>query len=334
MTTRPSVFVGSLGGTITMRSPRGGGAVRPELSAEDLVGAIPQLADVADVWARELAQLPGASLGFADLLGAWAQAVAAVDRGAAGAVLVQGTDTMEESAYLLDLFWDRPAPLVLTGAMRAPDAPGADGPANLMAAVRTAVSPASTGLGVVVVMNDAIHLATKVRKTHASATDAFTSADGPIGWVQEGQVLLSPLPRRAEALPAPSDPGAADKTKVALIETCLGDDGQLLRLAARLGYAGAVVGAFGAGHVSAALAEVVSDVGADIPVVYATRTGAGSTLDHTYDFPGSEIDLRRRGAIPAGWLDPRKARLLLWSLLATGCGRDTIADEFDRRGRR
>ncbi|MGH3361713.1 MAG: asparaginase domain-containing protein, partial [Nocardioides sp.] len=121
--------LGSLGGTITMTTARGGSGVAPTMSADDLLAGMPDAAGVADVDTATLATVPGASLGFADVLGALEWAERKVADGCAGVVLVQGTDTLEETSYLLDLHWDRPEPLVVTGAMRPPSSPGADGPA-------------------------------------------------------------------------------------------------------------------------------------------------------------------------------------------------------------
>jgi L-asparaginase len=125
-----------------------------------------------------------------------------------------------------------------------------------------------------------------------------------------------------------------------MIDACLGDDGSLLRLARSGGFTGAVVSAFGAGHVSFGLAEAIGeavDGGGDaaataMAVVFASRTGAGCTLGDTYAFTGSERDLIKRGAVPAGWLDPYKARVLLWALLAARASPERIREEFARRG--
>src|SRR5690606_35815882 len=133
-------------------------------------------------------RLPSASLGFDDLLALAAEIRGRLARGGVdGVVVTQGTDTLEEAAYLLDLFHTAAEPVVVTGAMRNPALAGADGPANLLAAVRTAAHPASRGRGVLVVLADQIHAASRVRKTHTSGVGAFTSPDsGPLGLVAEG----------------------------------------------------------------------------------------------------------------------------------------------------
>jgi len=128
--------------------------------------------------AESLLQLPSASLSFDHLLECLRWAEAKVDAGAVGVVLTQGTDTLEETAFFLDLYWDRPQPLILTGAMRTPAAVSADGPGNLLAAVQTAIAPGSRGRGVLVVMNDTIHAARWVSKADALSLHAFVSPDG------------------------------------------------------------------------------------------------------------------------------------------------------------
>ncbi len=245
-------------------------------------------------------------------------------------VLVQGTDTLEETAYLLDLFWDKPQPLVVTGAMRSPQRAGSDGPANLMAAVTTAAAPASRGLGVLVVMNDEIHAAARVAKTDSMAVEAFRSpVFGPLGRLVEGTPVYGNRPGRHPALEGPV--GTAS-TRVALLITHLGDDGELLRLVTSAGYDGVVLASLGVGHVPTEVAEAVSVAAARMPVVFASRTGGGTTARETYGFVGSERDLLGRGAIGAGWLTPVKARLLLWTLLAQGRERDEIAEQLVLRG--
>jgi len=305
--------------------------VVPAMRAEDLVAEVPQLEQVAELQASTLRSLPGASLAYDDVLEALRWARDAVDAGASGAVLVQGTDTLEESAYLLDLFWDRPQPLVLTGAMRSPQQAGADGPANLLAAVTVAASTALVDAGVVVVLNDEVHAAARVRKQDASALHAFTSPrTGPLARVLEGEVAAINRPSRVPALPVPEEDSVV---RVALLESSLGDGGELLPLVVDAGYDGVVLGAFGVGHLSAVAAEAVTTAVAQVPVVVASRTGGGSTLRSTYGFAGSESDLLQRGAVLAGWLDPRKSRLLLRTLLALGRSREEIASEFEQRGR-
>ncbi|TQN43483.1 asparaginase [Blastococcus colisei] len=322
---RPLVAFGSLGGTITMTPFPSSGGIEPRLTAEDLAASVPGLDGVAEVRVATLARVPSASLLPQDVVDAVAWAREQVAAGAAGVVLAQGTDTLEETSFLAGLYWDLPEPLVVTGAMRGPAQASPDGPANLLAACRVATAPAFRDAGVLVVLDDTVHAARTVRKTHSWSLGAFHSADGgPVGQVVEGAVHVHRLPRRGAPLPRPrTDPD------VPLLETFLGDDGALLRTVREHGARGVAISAFGAGHTSTGLAEEISTtVAAGIPVVVSTRTGAGGTLTGTYGFAGSEIDLQARGAVLTGALDARKSRLLLWALLAGGVPRERVTGHF------
>lgn len=316
----------SLGGTIAMTGDGSGGVV-PALSGAQLLSAVPGLAETGvEVEVHDFRRVPGASLNLSDIA-ELAEAIAErVAAGVDGVVVTQGTDTIEETAYALDLLHPGDAPVVVTGAMRNPTMAGPDGPANLLAAVLTAASPAARGLGCVVVLADQVHAARHVRKTRSTSTAAFTSPNcGPIGQVAEGQVrvLLAPPPR--SVLPVPEQPG---KVRVPVLPVTLGDDGDSLRLLE--GHVdGLVIAGFGAGHVPEATVDALTVHASRVPVVLASRTGSGPVLRRTYGFPGSESDLLDRGLIGAGLLDPYKARLLLILLLAGGADREQITAHFD-----
>ena len=332
------VAVFALGGTISMTpSAQGPGAV-PALLADDLLEAVPQLAATGiELVVRDFRQVPGASLTIADVVELAAAIEAEAADGARGAVVIQGTDTIEETAFLLDLLCWPAVTVAVTGAMRHPGLPGADGPANILGAVLAAASPRLHGAGCVVVLGDEIHAACFVRKVHATSVTAFASPGaGPLGQVIEGEVLplLRPAPRLADALPWPPLTvltGRAGRSsrpvRAGLVTLCLGDDGELLRAAADR-YDGLVVAGFGAGHAPAWLVSDLAAAAQRLPVVLASRAGAGTVLRQTYGFPGSERDLQDRGLISAGFLDPLKARLLLHVLLAGGAGRPAIAAAF------
>jgi L-asparaginase len=334
---RPRVLIISCGGTISSLPHGTGQAAAPAATGPELVAGVPGLADIARVQAQTFSVVPSS---FATL-GTVYQLLAEIERildhpgedGAyCGVVATHGTDTLEEVAFALDLHWRRDEPLVVTGAMRTLGTPGADGPANLLAAVATAASPDARGLGVLVVLNDQIHSAALVRKEHATRVDTFRSrAAGPLGLVSERQatLLLRPL-RRVVLGPAPR----RTDVPVALITCSLGTEARIVTAVATAGYSGVVIEALGAGHLPPAIAESpeLARLHDAVPIVIASRTGAGPTLCSTYDFAGSEVQLRKRGFMFAGILDGRKSRILLATLLALGQDRVSIAREFQRFG--
>lgn len=314
--TRPRILVVALGGTIAM-TPAATGGIAPTLTGADLVAAVPGLGELAEIDARTPFQLPSASLTLPQLARVAALIDAELTAGAQGAVVVQGTDSIEESAFLLACLVQSPRPVVVTGAMRGAQMAGADGPANILAAVTVAMQ-APAGMGALVVLNDEVHAARFVRKGHTGVTSAFTSAPyGPIGHVIEGEFTpaLRPTPLKRYA-PRADLAAGVQVPPVALIQIGLGDDGRLLSVLPGLGYRGAVLAAMGAGHVPAAMVAPIEALVAQIPVILTSRVVEGPVFTHTYGYPGSERDLLARGVIGGAALGPLKARLLLQLLLA------------------
>jgi len=338
----PDVAVFSLGGTIAAthsgegHSAEGhsgegapGNGVTPRLGADELVAAVPQLRNVAVLETVAFRQVASSNLTFADLVALAGEIEKRFEAGFAGVVVTQGTDTIEETSFALDLLVRGRRPVVVTGAMRNPTLAGADGPANLLAAVQVAAAPQAAGQGTLVVLNDEIHAARFVRKTHTSSPSTFRSGPaGPIGWVVEGRVRIG---LRVPELPQVV-PGVCDREvpPVALLGCAVGDDLRLVAHLREAGYAGLVLQGFGGGHVPAHVVPALGDLAGQIPVVLASRTGGGETLTSTYGSPGSERDLLSRGLIPAGFLDGPKARVLLSLVLAGGSGIDGAREAFER----
>lgn len=322
---KPKLLVVSTGGTITMTSKAGASGIAPTLTAADLLQAVPQIAQLSEIEALTFSSMPGASLTLENII-ELAQTINLKLAGdIAGAIVIQGTDTIEETAFLLNALVGSDKPVVVTGAMRGAQAAGADGPANLLASVVVAISPAATGRGTLVVLNDQVHSARFVKKGHTALPSSFVSpAAGPVGLVYEQHVLFSSAPpsnRIALTAPPIVHP-------VAVIKASLGDDGRLLPTLPDLGYRGAVIEAMGAGHVPGRWTEALAQLAQIMPVVLAVRTIGGPVFTKTYGFSGSEIDLISRGLIPAGILDPLKARLLLSLMLGHGKSSDEIRAGF------
>jgi L-asparaginase len=291
-----------------------------------LEGLLVTAATAASFVMTESSSVPSADLTLEDVVRAHADARAHVLEGANGVVVLCGTDTLEEVAFGLDALWDLDAPVVVTGALRTPDAPGADGPANFVAAAAVATDPRAAGRGCLVVLNDEIHAARYVSKRHPSNPAAFRSSPvGPVGAVTEGRVrFFARTPRPAAVT---FDPGS-HPAPVALLTFAIGDSANLLESVEAAGYRGLVIEGSGGGSVSARWAASLARLATRIPVVYASRTGTGPVLQATYGGGGGEVALNRLGIRPAGDLDGLKARVLL--SLVIGASPDPLA-EFELR---
>ncbi len=322
---RPRLVLVSLGGTITMTASAGPGIV-PTLTGADLVAAVPALAEVADIEAVSPFRLPGPSLTLAHLREVARLLNARLAGDVAGAIVVQGTDTIEETAFVLDLLVGGDKPVVVTGAMRGPEAPGADGPANLLASAIVAAAPAARGLGTLVVLNDTIHAARFVQKASTFLPSTFASlATGPLGCVIEGRARVDMRVTRSAVIAGGAD--GVDQP-VALLTAALGDDGRMLAGLPDLGYRGLVIEAMGVGHVPAAIVPALARLAEIFPVVLSSRVASGPVFARTYGFPGSETDLLARGLIPGGALGGLKSRLLLSLLLGVGLQGPQLREAF------
>ncbi|MBM3645144.1 MAG: asparaginase [Alphaproteobacteria bacterium] len=338
----PRVSILALGGTIATRRDATG-AMQMGLGADDLVAAVPGLAGIATIRAETLSRVGSHSLSIAQIR-ALARRIEADDADAV--VVTQGTDTLEETAFLLDLLGESRKPLVVTAAMRNPALASADGPGNLLAAVRLAVDPwvreRPAALGPLVVLLDQVHAAADVVKAHPVRIDAFTSPQtGPLAVFVEGRVVPLAFPVRAamertRAMLGPRRRDSESHAPVALLWLGLDDDGALVEAMLRapdlLGYRGAVIAAMGGGHAPESMASRLGRLAKALPTVVAARSGGGPMLRETYAGPSAEIELRRAGLIWGGRLHPLKARLLLSTALDCDVPPRRLPELFDAWG--
>lgn len=315
------VLLASLGGTIASIRTAPGEPPAPMLDAADLVASAVGVEGVAEVRAASLRAAESSDLELPDVLELRHALVGAVADGFDGMVVTQGTDTLEETAFAMDCLHAGAEPVVFTGAMRTADATGADGPANVLAAVRVAASEAARDAGTLVVMNGIVHAARFVRKSHAQSLEAFRSPGvGAMGRVDEGRVRLAwrpqPMLRRLV-------PGEGPVPSVALLTASLGDDGRLLDSILPAGYEGVVVEGFGEGHVPPAWLPGLDRLARRIPVVMTSRTGAG-------EINGGNLApaLSAAGVIPGGGLSGVKVRVLLTLQLWSGWALERIRREL------
>lgn len=320
----PRLAVIGLGGTIAMK-PGAKGAV-PGLSAEDLLELLPPAVSGLVSRVENFRQLPGAHLSLEDLAQLAAHIshlvqVEAID----GIVVMQGTDTIEETVFALELLYPGAAPLVVTGAMRHAGLTSSDGAGNIAAALSVAGSSQARERGALVCFNDEIHCAMAVQKTAATNLAAFSSPGlGPIGHVIEGRAEFLLQARRWPVVT--EDASRVEPAPVALLAASLGASPDLVETVAQLGYRGCVVQATGAGHLPATWVEPLTALVQQMPVILATRVSRGPILSSTYAFPGSEFDLINRGLLSAGYLCASKSRILLSMALGSGLDRDAISN--------
>lgn len=302
------------GGTISMqRDARAGGNV-PAHGGAALVALAPGLAGVSPFRIEDWGRYPACHMGH-DLLWALRCRVEAVIReeAPAGVVVTHGTDTLEETAYLLGRTLDPSVPVVLTGAMRTSSDPGWDGPRNLTDAARVAADAGSRGRGAMVAFAGAVYDGCEVAKVQATALEAFAAPHtGAIGTVAGEAVHFTAPPRGRRPL-RPEGLGA----RVALIPMTIGDDGTLLDLA-RPGHDGVVLAAFGSGNLPpGAVPAIERWLGAGKPVILASRCLYGEVTP-AYAFPGGGAALVRAGVVPAGPRTPAQARMELTIALSAG----------------
>jgi L-asparaginase len=303
--------------------PAAGGFV-PVLAGSELLAATAGLAEIADLVAIDRGLKPASHFDFGDLFGISAAVEEALsDPAVDGAVVVQGTDTIEETAFFLDLLHAGPKPVVVTGAMRSASAADYDGPANIRNAVRVAASRAVAGaeIGVVVGLDGTIQPADDVTKTHTAAFDTFQSLDtGPLGRV-DGELVLLERPRGRRRQVATT--GAAER--VFLVTATVATDGTPIDALLVAGADGFVVAATGAGNTAPTLlAAAERAIAGGLPVVLTSRCPAGAASG-AYAFPGGGATWLRAGALAAGHLGGPKARIALALGIGAGLDRDGLS---------
>lgn len=324
---KPRLIIFFTGGTISMQiDPATGGAV-PALTGEEIIALVPGLAGLADFEVINFARLPGPHWTPIKMMELARDVEAQLaDASIVGAVVTHGTDTLEETAYLLDLVIATSKPIVFVGAMRNSSELSWDGPENLRAAVRVAIDEGARNLGVVVVMNAQIIAAAEATKTHTEAPDTFQSRDfGPLGFVDKDRLIL---PRLA----APRERIATDQieARVEVIKMYAGADGRFINFAIDQGARGLVIEALGRGNVtSAALPALGRAIDTGLPIVITSRCPRGRVLD-TYAYEGAGRQLRQMGAILGGLLPSHKARIKLMLALGAGWGVERIRAAFER----
>ena len=321
-TARPTLLLLSTGGTIAGRSTSStqlNTYAAGALSGDELLAAVPELTPLAEIRVEAIADVDSAELLFTH----WVHLVRRIrsalaqDPDLAGVVITHGTNTLEETAWLLQLLIADPRPVVLVGAMRPATALSADGPLNLFQAVQVACSPEARGHGVLVVMDGEIHGARVVTKVATQGVGAFRSRGGAaLGWLDDAGVHLPPAPQR------PSVPFAdlvldADWPQVAILHGCVEPPPALMAAVLASGVQGLVFTGTGAGQLSAGERQALKAWHGPLPLMLrSNRCGSGPV--HPCD------EDERLGLLAAGSLSPPKARVLLLLALMAGYSRDQL----------
>lgn len=310
------------GGTIAMRHEPGSTGNRPTLRGAELLATVPGLSDVAGIEPIDWGLVPASHLSMDQVLEIGRILAAQLARPQIdGAVIVQGTDVLEETAFAWDLLPLPAKPVVVVGAMRSASQEGYDGPENLRNAVAAAADPSLAGQGVVVAMAGEIHGADDVRKSHTHAYATFQSPNlGRLGTVTDARVRIT---RRRSPVRLTAIPERA-ATPIPLVTVALDDDGAMEAAIGRRP-AGVVVAATGGGNTPPAyLKGARALMAAGIPVALTTRCPSGSARPG-YAFPGGSSAWWEAGAIFSGSLDGLKARMLLSLGLGAGLSSSELA---------
>ena len=290
------------------------------LGVDALVNAVPDVQSLAKLDLEQIANVDSADLQFAH----WCRLVERIreafadDPELAGVVITHGTNTLEETAWLLQLLIDDPRPVVLVGAMRPATALSADGPLNLLQAVQVALSPVARGYGVLVVMDGQIHAAQRVTKAATQGVGAFTSpGSGPLGWVDDVGVHL-PTASGPRQVPFAGLALPEQWPQVPIVYGSVEPELLLLTACLNAGVPGLVLTGTGAGQLSVAERSALQAWPGTRPLMLlANRCGAGSVYNHPDDAP--------LGLLPAGCLNPQKARVLLLLCLIAGVDRGGLS---------
>lgn len=318
------IIIINTGGTIAMEVDKATDSVRPG-EQQPLHTIEPQLKQYADFEMIDLFNIPSPHMTLSHML-TLTETITTYAKAAdtAGFVITHGTDTLEETAYFLDLTLTTDKPVVVTGAMRSSNELGADGPINLVQSVRVAHDEASRGRGVLVVFNDEIHAARYVTKTHTSNIAAFQSPQhGPVGTITKKSVAYNQPPVRD----VPYTISHAHRN-IPLIKMVTGMDPAWLSFLLEQNIDGLVLEAFGAGNVPPTVVPVLYKLlERGVPIIMVSRCYNGYVQD-LYGYEGGGKQLKDMGIVFCNELNGQKARMKLIVALEAGVCGETLQEHF------
>ena len=323
----PRVVVLATGGTIASRFDPESGALKAALTGDEIVQAVPELGELARMSVEQIANVNSWDMTPAIWRDLERRANALLaEPDVAGIVITHGTDTLEETAFFLDLTVRSEKPVILVGAQRSAMEADSDGPRNMLNAVRVAVSPEAVGMGTMVVMNGQINAAREVTKTNTLDVETFqTLGFGMLGVADVEKVRFYRSPMRRQTIPLRADDRLPT---VEIVTEYAGSDGRVIRALLEQGtMEGLVVAGLGLGHVSSGSVAAIREVRArGIPVVTSTRVLTGRIVP----LYSNNVELLDAGVVLAEDLSPQKARVLLMLAMTRGTDTEALQAYFDR----
>lgn len=315
------------GGTISMKvDPRIKAAV-PTLSGEEIMSMVTGIENYAEIESYTFSSLPGPHMTPELMMDLSKYVQAFLDReDICGVVVTHGTDSLEETAYLLHLTIHNPKPVIVTGSMRNSSELGYDGPANLSASICTAISEEARNRGVLVCLNDELNCASEVTKSHTMHLNTFQSPEfGPIGIIDNNEAIFYRDSLQKEHILT-----EIIETRVDLIKACAGMDSKLIDFCVEQGAKGLVVEAMGRGNIPPKMAEGVKEaISKGVVVVLVSRCFQGRVLD-SYGYPGGGKGLRNAGVIFGDSLPGQKARIKLMLALGSTNNVEAVRNIFEK----
>ena len=309
---KPKVCIIFTGGTISMTVDPEIGAAIPTLSGEQILSMVSNIDKIADIEVINFCEIPGPHMTVEQLLERKGLIKKTLERqDITGVIVTHGTDTLEETAYFLDLTIRHHKPVVVVGAMRSSSELGYDGSSNLAAAVCTAISPQAIDKGVLVVLNNEVNIASEVTKTNTLSLNTFQSPYGPLGIIDTNALIIY----RGIAYRQHIDTNSVER-RVDLIKAVLDMDDRFLRLAVDAGAKGLIIEAMGRGNLPIKVCEGVKyalDKG--VVVVIVSRCNSGRVFE-SYGYEGGGKELSDLGAIMGCEMRGPKARIKLMLALS------------------
>ncbi len=321
-----NILIVFTGGTFSMKIDKKSGGLLPQYSGEQLVNKIPEVKKIANISCYDFGKYPGPHITPEIMIDLSKQIKKRIkEKKYDGIVITHGTDTLEETAYLLDLTIKTKTPIVFTGSVKNSSEPDWDGPKNLLDSIYVCLNENSKGMGVLVCMHAEVNAASEVTKIFSSEFETFQSLDfGSLGFVQDGKVIYNRIPRHLEIIETEKV-----NSNVDLITVYAGMDEKFFKFSADSGVDGLVVEALGIGNVPPKAFDGIKYViEKGIPVVLVSRCPAGET-DYIYSYPGAGKHLHKLGVIFTDYLNGQKARIKFMLALSKTTDRKLLKKLFE-----